>query len=158
MASSLTLVQLLSINMLPTTNLYFKSDIKMKGKTCQIPYFIKLKVLLILKHIIIIIIIIGCACNLIPRPGIKAVPQQWQYQILNLLSHQGTPKNILLKQAEKRCQLNYVMALMGRETLISETWKSKKCILELMQCSIKLKQICNIKLKWTRFWCYSLEI
>ena len=27
----------------------------------------------------------------VPRPGIESVPQQWRYQVLNLLSHQGTP-------------------------------------------------------------------
>ena len=26
----------------------------------------------------------------VPRPGMEAAPQQWQYQILNPLSHQGT--------------------------------------------------------------------
>ena len=27
----------------------------------------------------------------VPRPGIKPTPQWWQHQILNLVSHQGTP-------------------------------------------------------------------
>ena len=27
----------------------------------------------------------------VPKPGIKPAPQQWQCQILNLLSHEGSP-------------------------------------------------------------------
>ena len=34
----------------------------------------------------------------IPWPGIESAPQQWQSQILNLLSHQGTPKDSLIIQ------------------------------------------------------------
>ena len=42
----------------------------------------------------------------VPRPGIQPVPQQWpkpkqwQHQVLNPLSHQGTPK-LLLKKGER---------------------------------------------------------
>ena len=31
----------------------------------------------------------------VPGPGIKPAPQRWQCQILNLLSHQGTPSSLL---------------------------------------------------------------
>ena len=42
-----------------------------------------------------------------PRPWIKtaplqwSAPQQWQHQILNLLSHQGTPKTAVFKKQRK---------------------------------------------------------
>lgn len=38
----------------------------------------------------------------VPQPGIKPMPMeplQWQYRILNLLCHKGTPKNLDLAEA-----------------------------------------------------------
>ena len=59
----------------------------------------------ILRHIIIIIviiIIIGCACSMWTfLHGIKPVTQQWQWWILNPLSHQGTPEWLLSTSSSK---------------------------------------------------------